>query len=269
VAWGGSSAVSSTMSSLREGVAGPGARPRPGLLPSAWRSIRGMDTARAPPVVATPACGGDLRARRVPRRASAGRGSCGAVRSVPQRRRRAPRRSRGTGRCPGGSTALHQRPDPRAIRADDQVALPVAWDRTAVGLGRALADHDVVDQVPARALPGPGTRYPQRRSGPQPGHPGRGGPPATGSKMVSFTAWLHRSSSRFVTSDSSSASAPCRREPGSRRRARRTTRSAERADVEVERAHAAREQSSQPARHLGGGPSVEVSPRTTVGRPPQ
>ena len=40
--------------------------------------------------------------------------------------------------------ALHQRPDRGAVRAEDEVALPVARNRAIVGLGGTLADHDLL-----------------------------------------------------------------------------------------------------------------------------
>ena len=51
-----------------------------------------------------------------------------------------------------------------------QVAFPVSWHCPVVGLGGALADHDLrVDEL-AALLPGPGPRDSQRSPGSQTSH---------------------------------------------------------------------------------------------------
>ena len=56
-------------------------------------------------------------------------------------------------REPGG--ALHQSPDRGTPKSDDQVTFPVAWHCPVVGLGGALADHDLGADELAAPLPGP------------------------------------------------------------------------------------------------------------------
>ena len=56
-------------------------------------------------------------------------------------------------REPGG--ALHKGPDRGAPKSDDQVTFPVAWHCPVVGLGGALADHDLGADELVAPLPGP------------------------------------------------------------------------------------------------------------------
>src|SRR6266540_53575 len=65
--------------------------------------------------------------------------------------------------------ALDERPDRRAVEAQDQIALPVAGDGPIVGLGRPLADHHLgADELLAARLRA-SARYAQRAPGPQTG----------------------------------------------------------------------------------------------------
>ena len=76
-----------------------------------------------------------------------------------------------------GELQQHEKPgaafdegaDRGAVEADDQVALPVAGNRSVLGLGRALADQDLLghEALPARSAAGSGNA--QRPPGPQTG----------------------------------------------------------------------------------------------------
>ena len=61
-------------------------------------------------------------------------------------------------REPGGP--LHQRSDRRTVQSEDQVAFPVSWHCPVVGLGGALADHDLGADELVAPLPGPCPRDP-------------------------------------------------------------------------------------------------------------
>ena len=71
-------------------------------------------------------------------------------------------------REPGG--ALNQRPDRGTPKSDDQVTFPVSWHCPVVGLGGALADHDLGADEGAAPLPGPCPRDPQSSPGSQTRH---------------------------------------------------------------------------------------------------
>ena len=66
-------------------------------------------------------------------------------------------------REPGG--ALHKCPDRGAPKSGDQVTFPVAWHCPVVGLGGALADHDLGADEGAAPLLGPGPGDSQRSPG--------------------------------------------------------------------------------------------------------
>jgi hypothetical protein len=58
--------------------------------------------------------------------------------------------------------ALDQRPDRRAVEAEDQVAFPVAGHGTIVRLGRPLADHHLLGDELLAARLRASARHPQR-----------------------------------------------------------------------------------------------------------
>ena len=84
-------------------------------------------------------------------------------------------------REPGG--ALDQRADRRALKPEDEIPLPVAGNRSVLGLGRPLTDHDLVGhEVLATTSPRP--RDAQR----SPGAQTRGQLPASARRDPGYTA---------------------------------------------------------------------------------